>query len=240
MPETFLTLLVAHLVADFPFQPDWMIHHKKRPYVLALHTVIVVAMAALALGAIPLALLAILGITHLAMDSLKAYALGDSLRSFLIDQAVHVGVILGLAYTFPYITQGGWWDQHAGSAPSTYYAGLCLLSGLILSIRVGAILIRKATAPFTNQIPTDIEGLTQGGYYIGCLERALVMLLVLIGQPEGIAFLVTAKSILRFGEIKDSQQRKLTEYIIIGNFMSFGWGLLIALGTQCAVRYWWP
>jgi hypothetical protein len=64
------------------------------------------------------------------------------------------------------------------------------------------------------------------------------MLLILIGQPAGVGFLITAKSILRFGDVRDSSQRKLTEYIIIGTFMSFGWGLLVAVLTQLAMRHW--
>jgi hypothetical protein len=44
------------------------------------------------------------------------------------------------------------------------------------------------------------------------------MLLLLIDQPGGIGFLFAAKSILRFGEIKDSQHRKMAEYILIGTF----------------------
>ena len=48
------------------------------------------------------------------------------------------------------------------------------------------------------------------------MERILVMLLVLMEQPNGIGFLIAAKSILRFGEIKDANQRKVAEYIIIG------------------------
>jgi hypothetical protein len=63
--------------------------------------------------------------------------------------------------------------------------------------------------------------------------------LIFINQPAGIGFLVTAKSILRFGEIKGPTQRKLTEYIIIGTFMSFGWGILIATLTLAAVKRWW-
>jgi len=64
------------------------------------------------------------------------------------------------------------------------------------------------------------------------------MLLVLINQPAGVGFLITAKSILRFGDVKESAQRKLTEYIIIGTFLSFGWGLLIAALTQMALAHW--
>ena len=60
------------------------------------------------------------------------------------------------------------------------------------------------------------------------------------GQPTGVGFLITAKSILRFGDVKESTQRKLTEYIIIGTFMSFGWGLAIAVLTQLGIQHWLP
>jgi len=64
--------------------------------------------------------------------------------------------------------------------------------------------------------------------------------LILINQPAGVGFLITAKSILRFGDVKESHQRKLTEYVIIGTFLSFGWGLLIATITQLALKHWLP
>jgi len=66
------------------------------------------------------------------------------------------------------------------------------------------------------------------------------MLLLLMDQPNGIGFLIAAKSILRFGEIKDASQRKVAEYIIIGTFVSFAWALLISTLTQKALRYWVP
>jgi hypothetical protein len=83
-----------------------------------------------------------------------------------------------------------------------------------------------------------LEGLRKGGRYIGWLERSLVMLLLLINLPNGIGFLFAAKSILRFGEIKDSHQRKTAEYIIIGTFLSFGWALGVSYLTQQAVKLW--
>ncbi|MFV0501856.1 MAG: hypothetical protein ACK5MH_09735 [Bacteroidales bacterium] len=38
---------------------------------------------------------------------------------------------------------------------------------------------------------------------------------------SGIGFLLAAKSIFRFGDLKDSKDRKLTEYILIGTLLSF-------------------
>ena len=238
MYETLLALLVAHLVADFPLQPDWMIRRKRNPAVLVLHGLIVTGTAALALGGWPAQLLLILVGTHLAMDAIKVYLLKDSLASFTVDQVVHLAVILALALAYPGTFAQGSWAALPGNGPAALAVGLCLLGGVIASLMVGAIVIRKATLPFTHQLSGDIAGLERGGSYIGWLERALVMLLILIGQPAGVGFLITAKSILRFGDVRDSAQRKLTEYIIIGTFMSFGWGLAVAVLTQLAMGHW--
>ena len=113
---------------------------------------------------------------------------------------------------------------------------IIISAGLYLSTYVGGLIIRRVTHRFTEEIGKDSEGLKDGGKYIGYLERALILLFMLIGEPSGVGFLIAAKSILRFGEIRDTSQRKMSEYIIIGTFLSFGWGLLIAILTRGALR----
>ena len=238
MDKTLLALIVAHVLADFPLQPNWMVARKREPAMLLLHLLIVVGLAAVALGSAPAPLLAILAGAHLAMDALKIYVLKDKLSTFALDQAVHLVVIVGLALAFPKSWTEGAWARLPVDGQKAYLLGLTLLSGLIVNLQVGAIVIRKAVAPFIAQTRTGIRGLDKGGLYIGWLERGLVMLLVLINQPAGVGFLITAKSILRFGDVKDSKSRKATEYIIIGTFMSFGWGLLVAALTQAAIKHW--
>ena len=240
MGETLLALLAAHLVADFPLQPEQLLLRKKNPFVLGLHSTIVAVTAMLALGAWPVALILALLVAHAGMDALKVYVLRDGLGSFVADQLVHFVVIAGLALLFPQTFAHGWWCQLQGEWRSAYLVGLCLLSGAIASLFAGSVLIRKATAVFAEELEGEIRGLQNGGAYIGCLERALVLLLILAGQPAGVGFLITAKSILRFGDIREPRQRKLTEYIIIGTFMSFGWGMLVALLTQLGVQHWLP
>jgi hypothetical protein len=44
-----------------------------------------------------------------------------------------------------------------------------------------------------------------------------------------VGFLIAAKSILRFGSVKDD--RALSEYVIIGTLASFGWALIAAYAT---------
>jgi hypothetical protein len=48
---------------------------------------------------------------------------------------------------------------------------------------------------------------------------------------------VAAKSILRFGEVREPAQRKEAEYIIIGTLMSFSWALLIAFGIRAVLGF---
>ncbi|NLX81670.1 MAG: DUF3307 domain-containing protein, partial [Proteiniphilum sp.] len=54
---------------------------------------------------------------------------------------------------------------------------------------------------------------------------------ILVGRWEGIGFLLAAKSVFRFGDLKESKDRKLTEYILIGTLLSFGIAMGIGLAT---------
>jgi hypothetical protein len=240
MAETFITILTAHLLGDFVLQSGWMIQRKRNFGILLLHVCLVTLLTGLLLGNFqPPVLLAVLA-THLVMDSIKTYLMRDTLASFLIDQLFHLAVIACLAKLFPALVAEGWWPTLLeGDSINWYFAGLSLISGIVVIVPAGGIVIGRAVGRFLTQIPEgQIKGLDEGGRYIGWLERALVMLLLLINQPGGIGFLIAAKSILRFSEIKDSDERKIAEYIIIGTFLSFGWALLFSVLTQKAIGLW--
>ena len=84
--------------------------------------------------------------------------------------------------------------------------------------------------------PTGDDSLPQGGRLIGRLERAMILMLVLAGQPDGIGFLIAAKSLLRFNELARDQDRRASEYVIIGTLASFAWGLGAAFAADAALR----
>lgn len=246
MIETFVILLAAHLLADFPLQPNWLIARKRQLPWLAGHALAVALTAAVLLGTLHWPLLLILVATHTLMDAVKLHLLPDTLGAFLIDQGVHLAVILALAIAFPDVWRAGWWWADWSLPPAQLplaLAGVTLVAGLVALLQPGAIIIARGTAGFSQEISDDphadhIQGLADGGRYIGYLERLLVMLLILADLPAGVGFLITAKSILRFGDVKESTQRKMTEYIIIGTFMSFGWGLVVALLTKAGIDHW--
>ena len=74
------------------------------------------------------------------------------------------------------------------------------------------------------------EALSHAGAYIGMLERLFIFGFIVIQYWEGIGFLLAAKSVFRFGDLSRAEDRKLTEYILIGTLLSFGLAILIALG----------
>ena len=73
------------------------------------------------------------------------------------------------------------------------------------------------------------KSLTKAGKYIGILERLLIFMFIVIGQWAGVGFLLAAKSIFRFGDLTSADDRKLTEYILIGTLLSFGLAILTGL-----------
>ena len=101
----FATLLLGHLIADFPLQTNWVFALKvKSSWGIALHVAIHVFITAILLGgsSSSLLLLLLLGLLHFACDW---YKLNSSCRSqvcsFLLDQAAHVAVLVLLAILFP-------------------------------------------------------------------------------------------------------------------------------------------
>jgi hypothetical protein len=236
MLETLLALLAAHLVADFVLQTDWVISKKRRWWGMALHIGGVAAMTFLAIGRLDPVVLALIVGSHLVMDLVKTFLMKDEIWPFLIDQAVHLVAIVLVAVLFPETVAQGWWGQLPADQQNAYYAALAGLSGLILAVPAGGIVIGKLMAPLAGYGATD--GLPKAGQYIGWLERGLTLLFVLIGQPEGVGLLLAAKSILRFSDVNNTHLRKHTEYVILGTLLSFAWALTVAVMTRAALKHW--
>lgn len=242
-------MLAAHLLADFVLQPDWMVARKARYGVFGLHVLIVTGLSAVFLGSFPWIILGAIFGSHAALDFVKTRLGGDGPRAFVGDQIGHVAVIGLLAALFPLAADGGCWEAWLDPEVLGWCrVGVAVGCGVILTGPVGGILIGKLTEPLRREVAeaeaargaSAVDGLAGGGRMIGWLERLLAVLFYLIGQPTGIGFLLAAKSILRFGEIKESSQRKMAEYIIIGTFLSFGWALVVAVPLRAAIERWDP
>ncbi|MBA3909249.1 MAG: DUF3307 domain-containing protein [Rhodobacter sp.] len=233
MAETLAALVFAHVLADFVFQTRWMVANKIRPEALALHGLVVLGTAIAATGGIDPGLIWLAAL-HVAVDALKARA-PRGLQPFLIDQAAHLAAIAALAMSRPMI-----WDHGRLADIAALPALMLLAAGAILATRAGGFAVGLLMEPFASRLPAGIstESLPGAGRVIGLLERGLIFALVLLGQPAGVGLLIAAKSILRFGAVRDD--RALSEYVIIGTLASFGWAILAAYATLSALNIFPP
>ncbi|MFN5996231.1 MAG: DUF3307 domain-containing protein [Paracoccaceae bacterium] len=254
MTETFIALLFAHTLADFVFQTNWMAANKRNPLALGLHLVIVYITIIAATGSVNLALLA-LALVHIGIDvgKLVLVAIWKSskgLAPFLIDQALHLVSLIAFTLFLPDLwAQGLWvpgavvtgtdngifgtgfWSSATPLPVSHLPAVMVLMTGLILATRAGGFAIGLLMEPFAPHLGKGDAGksLPGAGRVIGHLERGLIFALVMFGQAQGVGLLIAAKSILRFGAVKDD--RRLSEYVIIGTLASFGWALVASYAT---------
>lgn len=228
MSETFATLLLAHVLADFAFQTKSMAEGKaERQFPqLAAHLAVVAGLLVLILRpATSESALILAGITvlHGLTDWAKSYAPPNRLWPFLSDQAAHLLVLGLVAWAWPGLWSGGLGAAHL---PASAPALAALVAGIILVTRAGGFAIGLFMRPWAE---TALEGLPGGGRIIGHLERGLIFLLVLAGTAQGIGFLIAAKSVLRFGAVKE--ESRLSEYVIIGTLALFGWAFSVTIFT---------
>lgn len=227
----FLRLLVAHLLADFALQPRaWVTERRMRSWRsrklywhAAIHALLVYGAACAWLSWwVPLLVFA----SHAAIDCLKARS-RDSAAAFLLDQTAHLAVLalISTALVAGGIAELGRPIAAAWRAPRFWV----YVAGYLLVIWPAGALIDRVAARWRDGLEGE-RGLSGAGFWIGWLERVLTVSFVLAGHLEAIGLLVAAKSIFRFGEIKDPSNRCEAEYILIGSMLSYG----IAL----AVGYW--
>jgi len=144
-------------------------------------------------------------------------------------------------------TAGSLWLLCAGGdmlvRPAAGLVGVQWLLGAYCAVvPAGAEFVGRLVRPYLTELArlgegadarllSPRRGLANAGRTIGQLERLLVLVLLVAGQPTAIGFLVAAKSIFRFGELRDTTNRMESEYIIIGTLASFAYALVVGLAA---------
>ncbi len=225
MMRLFVVLVCAHILGDFLFQTDWLARNKHRFGVLLLHVTIhgllaYLAVAQWSLWSLPLIVVA----GHGVLDFIKKFV-PDTAPTFAMDQALHAAFLGALALCL----------HRAGIVPAigSLYMPLVWAAGFVAVVQGSGFPVSKVTKRLIEENNLPVDGLKSGGKLIGQLERALIFLLMVIGQPAGIGFLVAAKSILRFEEAKKQQ---LAEYVLIGTLLSFSLAIALSFITCKAVK----
>lgn len=231
----FIKLLLAHLLGDFILQPSSWVRDKeqKKQYSikLYLHGLIHFGLVIVIVQQVNFIwIAALIAISHILIDLAKLYLQRkkNARMYFLADQFLHLAVLLIVVYFIV--------DPELTISPIIKNQLLIIATGAIILLMPSSILIKlilSKWAPATEIRSDKIETLSlqHAGMMIGYLERILVFVFILNNQWAAIGFLVTAKSVFRFSDLKIGQDRKLTEYILIGTLLSFGIAIVTGVIT---------
>jgi len=222
-----IKLFLAHLIGDFLLQPAHWVKAKEEKklgawqlYIHALLHGLLILLITWNWRFWKWALL--IAVVHLIIDALKIILQNNSNRRllFFIDQALHFISIYLI-----------WLWLEDKSFPFSIFENIAFLSlatAIIFLIDPVSFSIKIFISKW---VPEDDNtgSLQSAGKYIGILERLLVFLFIVINQWAAVGFLLAAKSIFRFGDLKESKDRKLTEYVLIGTLLSFSAAIFVAV-----------
>ncbi|MBV2128719.1 DUF3307 domain-containing protein [Arsukibacterium indicum] len=235
-----LGLVLVHIVADFFLQPTaWVLARAARHWRCAqlyYHTLIHFGLNLLLLvlwynlswpavgfsSTIGVALL--IAASHLLIDIGKSYFTG--LRYFVLDQLLHLLVILLVWLLLADVGYQALADWGLTLLKTEY---LLMLLGYLLLIKPASVLIGMVLTNISAPASSEKQGSPAAGHLIGIAERLVILTLILAGQYSGVGLVVAAKSVLRYNDLRDSHDRALTEYILLGSLLSFGLTLLVAI-----------
>jgi hypothetical protein len=141
----------------------------------------------------------------------------------LIDQSLHIISIIALWLLF--------FNPEFNIKPIMENPEIWIYAVALFFITiVSSIVMKVLMSSWSNALnENNEESLNNAGKYIGILERIFIFTFIIMGKWEGIGFLLAAKSIFRFGDLKESKDRKLTEYILIGTLLSFGIAISVGM-----------
>lgn len=222
-------LILAHLLGDFLLQPTAWVNHKEKKKAkspaLYLHLLVHGVLILILLGFGFWILAIVLTILHGLVDLTKLYFQKSATKTawFFIDQLAHFISILSI-----------WWLFFRPEISLEWSPSIWIYAtALLLITQVAGIAIQVGLSNWSKDLDLSQESsLKNAGKYIGILERLFVFAFVILGKWEAIGFLLAAKSVFRFGDLRKAKDRKLTEYILIGTLLSFGISIGIGILTR--------
>jgi hypothetical protein len=232
----FGVFLLSFLLVKFIFLPTIFPKTKNRIRRIIVGGIFLTGLIYLLVGDWDL-LLPALGafLIYLGLESIRLKRAKEDFRHSIFWLAIWMVIFAFFAYGLPsFVNISSFWVMQFGIV---YIKIILILASLLFVTYEASHTIGLLLTPFQQEIQKNLKliqsvpGLKEGGKWIGILERTLVFIFALSNQFAAIGFLVAAKSILRFGEVKDNSNRMEAEYIIIGTLSSILFALLTAMAT---------
>jgi hypothetical protein len=226
-----IKLVLTHLIGDFILQPaSWVKAKEKKKlkaWQLYAHMLIHFILIMLLVWDITFTVPALfITLSHGIIDAVKLHYQKKSTERiwFILDQLLHLAIIATVWYHF----------ENPVIVFDLSKINLLYITAVIFITTPASIIIKTLISQWSpiNSKPKNIS-LQHAGKYIGVLERLLVFTFVVTDNWEAVGFLIAAKSVFRFGDLKDSRELKLTEYVLIGTLLSFG----LAVGAGLLINF---
>jgi hypothetical protein len=226
-PVIFFKLLAAFLVSEYILLPkSWKTNWENKE-----HTSVYLYLHALISGAISYLFLwtwsyypviLIVAITQIMVHLLE---LGIKRRLWTFVVGTFINVVVLLLLWLVITRQNGFiltvlydlfhWPQL-----------WLVISGYIWVLMPSGRAIAFATAKWQEK---SNDGLTGAGRLIGYVERVMIVTFVLMDQYHAIGFLITAKSVFRYADIRKDRNIKKAEYILTGTLLSYTIAIITAI-----------
>lgn len=231
-------ILLGHIIGDFYAQTDKMAEKKKTSikYMLIHCLIYTIAVGSglflLYRGIETIVILCVIYLSHFIIDMIKQkcdrkYAKYQHMN-FITDQIAHIVVLFLTIYfakrRFNFVLVNN---------PVINSMNVKLFISIVLAILVcwkpAAIFIslvlerlpetkEKVNSKEKKGVGKSLEAEdTKVGYWIGILEREIILILGLIGEFGAIGFVLTAKSLARFKQLED---KSFAEKYLVGTLLS--------------------
>ncbi len=177
----FFTLLLAHLIADFPLQVDWVYRFKRRCTLgVAFHAGIHVVVTALLIRS-PLQHwpeLLVLGLAHMGADWIKL-RFSTTIQSpyFMMDQAIHIGILIAAAK---------WAGGIEGVLPPGFLYPACLYAAIpavLMFLSVLANDLNRRKYPSGVSRPLYLRPSTISNKVINWSQQRMLVISQIVGMP---------------------------------------------------------
>lgn len=229
MITILLKIFLAHLIGDFFLQPKKWIKDKEKKQIksawLYVHIAVHIVLMFLFIWDVSFTKLILsIGAMHLIIDAFKLLLQNEKNKRviFLLDQIFHIlTILLFTQFFYPDSFQIDWSISNQQL--------LSIISIGFLTFPTSIIMQTIFSKWNISKLNKDNDSLKDAGMYIGVLERLLVFVFIVAGHWEAVGFLITAKSVFRFGDLSASKERQLTEYVLIGTLISFGFAIITSL-----------
>ncbi len=245
-------LLTVHIIGDFWLQPNKWVEcknqHKHRSPALFFHALVQGSLAVLPILFVTsdfkslLSIFLIVGVSQWLIDLWKTH---QNIRSrfFVLDQLLHSLVLVLIAIHATGITAKELFalltiNNNSAQIITVLFAYLLITKPS--SIAIGLVLSKysKRLKQAESDTNTDngVKDLLEGGQLIGYLERLLILTFTLQGSFAAVGFVLASKSVFRFGELRNVNDRAATEYVLIGSMLSVTLTVLLGIITTSALK----